>query len=430
MSVDVVVIGGGIAGLVAARDLCEAGRTVTVLEARDRLGGRTWSRVLRGTTAEIELGGTWFARTLQPAVADEITRYELAVRPSGVFERSVWAGSTGVVEGPGPRAAFGPLFAPARPALDDAVAELLASLDENGTYPVGQDVAAADWIDALDVPIETKEILLAWITVIGGGDPRQQSLLIMTADLAGTGFAIEDTLETLRETFMDGTGSLVAALAADVTAEVRLGAVVDRIEQDDDGVRVVLADGSVVDARAAVVAVPLNCLADLTFAPPLPEAKRRAAAERHPGASTKIVALTEHFGPRALGWAWGHPLQGVVAMHEVEGGLLVAGFDGLGRLADPNDPVEIEAALRVFSPEVRVLAVESHDWIGDRFSRGTWLTWRPGWASGITEVLDKPFGRLAFAGSDLAMDGGGYIEGAITSGRDAAVVASSLLRTA
>ena len=113
-------------------------------------------------------------------------------------------------------------------------------------------------------------------------------------------------------------------------------------------------------------------------------------------------------------------------MYDVEGGTLVAGFDGLGRLADPLDPLEVEAALQVFAPETRVIAVDSHDWISDPFSKGTWLTTPPGWG-GVDNELAAPIGRLAFAGSDIAFEGSGYIEGAIISGREAAQHVAQLL---
>jgi monoamine oxidase len=71
-------------------------------------------------------------------------------------------------------------------------------------------------------------------------------------------------------------------------------------------------------------------------------------------------------------------------------------------------------------PAARVLACDSHDWIADPFSKGTWLCWPPGWGSGIVADLAKTQGRVAFAGSDTSIDGAGYIEGAITSGAEAA----------
>ncbi|WP_255483205.1 MULTISPECIES: FAD-dependent oxidoreductase [unclassified Synechococcus] len=89
-TVDVVVIGGGFAGVTAARDLRKRGLNVLVLEARDRLGGRTWSTDRNGF--HVELGGTWIHWT-QPFVWAEKERYCLEIQetPGCVAERVTMA---------------------------------------------------------------------------------------------------------------------------------------------------------------------------------------------------------------------------------------------------------------------------------------------------------------------------------------------------
>ena len=70
-----------------------------------------------------------------------------------------------------------------------------------------------------------------------------------------------------------------------------------------------------------------------------------------------------------------------------------------------------------------------HDWVGDRFSKGTWLSVPPTWFSdGTFDALAVPEGRLAFAGSDIAPEGAGWIEGAVGSGVDAAVYVQTLFK--
>ena len=73
-SVDVVVIGAGFAGLVAARNLKERGFKVMILEARDRVGGRTWSRPFPEAGRSVELGGAWFDANLQIPIREEAER--------------------------------------------------------------------------------------------------------------------------------------------------------------------------------------------------------------------------------------------------------------------------------------------------------------------------------------------------------------------
>ena len=68
MDADVVVIGAGFAGVAAARDLAEAGHRVVVLEARDRIGGRTWYRQIPGTDVWAEYGGMFISRETQPSL--------------------------------------------------------------------------------------------------------------------------------------------------------------------------------------------------------------------------------------------------------------------------------------------------------------------------------------------------------------------------
>ena len=79
---DVIVIGAGFAGLTAARDQRDAGRSVLVLEARDRIGGRTHYNYLEGLDQKVEFGGTWVVPQYQPHVAREVERYGLAYTTS------------------------------------------------------------------------------------------------------------------------------------------------------------------------------------------------------------------------------------------------------------------------------------------------------------------------------------------------------------
>ena len=199
------------------------------------------------------------------------------------------------------------------------------------------------------MPRATQEILLSWMAAVGGGDPGEQSILMLIGDLALTGFPLGASMEDVGESFADGTAALVGALEADIRGEILRGVVVTRVEQDDRSVRVSTEDGGAFEADAAVVALPLNCLTDVAFSPGLDPALARAAEQRHAGRSTKVLAVAEGFGAATIGVGWGHPFQAAVGTREVPGGALVTGFDGVGLIHDPHDP----ARDRGCSPRLR-----------------------------------------------------------------------------
>ena len=88
---------------------------------------------------------------------------------------------------------------------------------------------------------------------------------------------------------------------------------------------------------------------------------------------------------------------------------------------DLSDRDAAGRAVNAHLPDATVVTTDGHDWVTDPYSKGTWLAVPPGWFSdGTFEALEAPEGRLAFAGSDIASEGAGWIEGAIGSGRAAA----------
>jgi monoamine oxidase len=97
---------------------------------------------------------------------------------------------------------------------------------------------------------------------------------------------------------------------------------------------------------------------------------------------------------------------------------------------DLADPAAVAMAVQAHLPSASVVATDGHDWVQDPFSKGTWLAIPPGWFSdGTFERLTDPEGRLVFAGSDIALEGAGWIEGAVASGRTAAAHCARLVGT-
>jgi monoamine oxidase len=422
MDADVVVVGGGFAGIVAARDLRERGRTVTLLEARDRLGGRTWYRPVPGTSLRAEYGGTWFSREVQPALAAEIARYGVAVEPYLEPTRSVWVHDGERREGPAARERLRALLSPVDRQIDDVAAAIEAGDD---ALLASLDVPVTRWIGEVGVPGEAQGYLLTYAAAMGGGPPERMSALTLLLDAADNGYRFDEAFHESGERFADGSVSLVDAIAADAGADVRLRTPVERVRDDGGGVEVDLAGGGSVRAAAAVIALPLNVWADVAFDPPLGATKRRLAEQGHAGRTVKTIAVAEGVAEPFMGHGWGLPIQAAVSLEDTPEGTLVMGFSGAGPI-DPTDRDAVEQALRRFVPDLTVVASDGHDWIGDPYAKGTWLAFPPGWLADFDE-LRVPQGRLAFAGGDIAERGAGWIEGAVASAHAAAERIDALL---
>jgi len=98
---------------------------------------------------------------------------------------------------------------------------------------------------------------------------------------------------------------------------------------------------------------------------------------------------------------------------------------------DGDDPAAVRDAVHRFAPDAGVEATATHDWVADPYAKGTWLAIPPGWTSdGTFAALTDPEPGLAFAGSDIASEGAGWIEGAISSAHAAAAHVLGALRAA
>jgi len=423
---DVVVIGGGFAGLIAARDLRAAGHTVVVLEARDRLGGRTWYRQIPGTGVMAEYGGTWFFAEVHTGLAAEIARYEVPLNPPAVTSSFAWLANGTLRTGPDAIEAVAAAAGDPDGALAGAMNRVRDLLDGSGADPhdivasvADLDVGVEGWLRANGASPDASAFMLAFAAAMGGGDPAHLSLLGMLVDAVEGEYRFGEVVQNLGESFADGTASLVDAIARDADADVRTGSPVVRITSSSDEVRADIAGGGEVRASAAVVALPLHVWVDVAFDPPLDDAKRRAAVGGHGGASTKILAIADGLPAGYLGVGWPAPLQAVMSGDEVPGGRLISGFSGT-RAIRSDDREQVEAALRLFVPHASVSALGGHDWVTDPYSKSTWFAARPGWFDDDPKSRTSPHGRLAFAGSDIAAEGAGWIEGAIVSGHEAA----------
>ena len=421
---DAIVIGGGFAGVTAARELSVAGKAVELLEARDRLGGRTWSS--SWGEHPVELGGGW-VHWFQPHVFAEMTRAGLTLAESS------WARGT----------EYAWLLADGTRRTGDHARRLALATQSFGelerlsarTLPRPHDplfrrdelakvdrLSIGEWLAELDVSEEARAIASGELCGVTHAPLEHAGLTAALRwwSLAGWSSAlIADAAG--RFTIEQGTRALVEAIAGQAPFPLQLGVHVVRIEQDEDGARAIAADGAVHAARRIICAVPLNTLGEIEFAPGLAADKQRAIACGQPSRGSKIWIETRGTRTPILATApGGHPLNYLMSERELPGGQLLVAFCEDAVRMPPDDLERTRAAVEPMWPGLEIVGVHGHDWLADPLAKGTWAAHRPGWYLDHHRALQQPEARVIFAGGDIAEGWAGFIDGAIESGLQAA----------
>ncbi len=423
---DVAVVGGGLAGLSAARELGVSGRHVVVLEARDRLGGRAWFSSFAGT--EVEMGGG-FVHRIQPFIWAELERYGLDVVENPDPERIFQRHDDGVEEA-GPE-----VFASFLASIDTLCEGARTLIPEATAIPTSEAAREADGLslrqklDALDLSPGERDRLDALGSGLSSAPNDRAGFLPIAKSYALADYDADLMLESNgRWTIARGTRALVDAITADVAGDVRMRSVVHGISQTGGGVTIA-TDGGDVSAAAAVVAVPLNTLGSIAFDPPLAPLKQEAAATGSVGLGVKVWAtLSEQYPSSFATGPDRYPL--TYAQTEAvtaDGRPLVLAFGPSAERLPITDHARVAASIEEMLPGAKVDQVGGHDWVRDPFSRGTWAAYAPGtWLRWAPE-LGRPEGRIVFAGSDIAPGWGSYMDGAIETGLRAAREVEAIL---
>jgi monoamine oxidase len=424
---DVIVIGAGIAGLTAARDQRDAGRSVLVLEARDRIGGRTHYGYLAGLDQQVEFGGGWVVPACQPNLAGEAQRYGLEYAKGPVPENHVWHfdGTT--------RHGAAPLSADELPRFERAMSLLVAAaeriewgrpFEEQGLTDL--DIPFAQWLDDNDITGATRELCCSYgAAVCFGAGPDELSALHVLSWTAGFGNRPWPLFTGPMIRLADGTASLYNALADGL--DIRLSTPVTHVAQDDDSVTVTTEDGTSHTACAAVVAVPLNTWGAIDFHPALSAGKQQFTTERLAGHDIKIWVQVRNAPRYVAGMGWNTPLEWLTTEFERQDGSIMVGFAHDEKLLDPTDRDSVARAVRTFVPEAEIVACWSEDWNGSPYSAGTWTAFRPGQITRLAANSRKSEGRLVFATADVAVGFSGWMDGAIESGAAATAALTAIL---
>ncbi len=436
--VNCVVVGAGLAGLRAAETLVAGGATVRVLEAQDRVGGRTRARRIEGV--DHDMGACWIGPT-QDRMYALVERQGLSVHRQHVTGRKVLELGGQVCTWDRSRPALSALHRIELDRVLRRVDKLTARMDPS--HPLA-DPDAHRW-DALTVEGERRKILSrqvrglldAFVRVVFGSEPSELSLLhlLHTLRLAGGVGRLSQTAGgAWQDLVVGGAWQLAPAMAAGLPDPVVTGAPVTRIVQGGYGVRIVTPDGDHLADRV-VVAVPPMGAGRIEYEPLLPSAREQLTQRMPMGASIRCIAVYDRPFWREQGFSGevvcdGAPLTAAMDACSADGtrfallGLSVGqAARRLGRLPEGERGKQVAACFaRWFGEQASdPIGYGDFDWATDRWTRGGPTgVMQPGAWSIAGPALRKPVGRIHWAGAESASVWSGFMEGALESGERAA----------
>lgn len=402
----ITVVGAGAAGLMAALDLEAAGHDVTVLEARNRIGGRIHTvRFDNGLWANA--GAEWLNSSDRIALA-LCDRFGIDLTPKSGFESLVYDGEIESREDD-----FGPLF--------DLVDELVASLgdaDHPWADPVARTLdrlSVSDWLDGL-AGDTTAEARSAFETAIRGEYMVGVDELSMAALVLNRAHMVDDSFAR----FTEGTTALTDAMANALTTEVRLAEPLSAITHTESSVTLSTTRGTY-DCDAVVLALPLPALRSVAVEPTMDF----PWIDQGRGGKLLVPYAERAWTTSAPQSAADFPGEFVYdnASHQKSDAGVLAAYS--------VDVIDDDRVLKAFATWFPTLGAPVADpvqawWSREPESGTTYSAPKPNYLDSL-ERLRKPFGRLYLAGEYTEMKFG-FIEGALVSGRRVASAINGVLR--
>ena len=447
---DVAVVGAGYAGLAAAARIARSGRSVVVLEARDRVGGRVQSLPYRD--AWLDVGGQWVGPT-QDRMLALAAEHGVKVFPTYNDGENVYKRGSGT---PTRYATSGPLgpIPPEVPGAAEAGAAIVALNDMAQRVPRDAPWKAAQAAEWDGQTFETfkqanaaseggKFLLDVGIEAVFAAEPRDVSLLFVLAYIAQAGNAttpgdfnrLLNTAGGAQESRMQGGAQEIPKrIAAALGRSVVLGAPVTRIEQAAGEARITAGATQVV-AHRVIVAMSPAMTARIAHDPPLPGLRDQLTQRFPMGNVIKCQAVYDKpfwrdagLTGQAVGDA--DPVRITFDNTPPGGspGVLLGFIEGhearlwTERPAEERRRAVIESFAAYFGPQAReVRDYVERDWSDEPWSRGCYTGIAPpGVLTDYGERLRRPVGRVHWAGTETATLWQGYMEGAVQSGERAA----------
>jgi monoamine oxidase len=432
ISTDAVIIGAGISGLIAARNLVQAERNVIVLEASPRVGGRLFSKTMPDGTA-FDLGGQWLGPEMwrvMNLVRDlgletfsqvESGRMDLSAQPLTEMDKltqAEWAWFT---------------------------AKLSWLVDQvNVERPSDTPDAAA--LDVMSVEewkrtnLESEYLRHLFDQVVRTEytiEPKDFSMLFLLYSIRSAG-GFEDLIDleggnhTLR--LKAGMQALCTKLADSLGDRVRLNCQAYELEHSAEGVRVI-AEGAIINAKRAIIAIPPNQAQRIDFDPVLPRRRMKLMQRLEMGSVIKCFAIYDRpfWRDRPLkaidpdGLVFDHAMD--ASSHGDAHPALVAFIGGDDAVFWSDRPLEtrrravLENLAMIYGDEALYpREYFDHDWMTEAFIGGGYQCYAPpGVMTNGFEELRLPIGQIHFAGTETAVWYYGYVEGAMEAGERAAL---------
>jgi monoamine oxidase len=440
---DVIVVGAGYAGLSAAQVLQQAGKKFLVLEARDRVGGRVYTKSLPNGTY-VDLGAQWIGPG-QDHMYALLNTYDLQHFPTHDVGKSLlcWDGKRKPYNGLIP-----PLPLPALLSLDRAIKSmnrLARTIDPSAPWqhPKAKQwdsITLQGWMNRTMMSEKAKQLFTIAAQAIYAVHPSEVSFFFaLYYARSGKDF---DTLMNIRQgaqesRILGGADLPARKIAETLSANLRLSHAVKKVTQDAHGV-LVEGDGFQFKTRKLIFALPPVLLQQIHCTPSLPSFKWQLLQRMPMGAVWKCYAIYPTPFWREAG------LNGLVASNaghtrlvfdnspaDASKGILM-GFvladeaRAFSMLNDAQRKASILASLvSYFGPEAEAIeAYTDHGWQEEEWSRGCYAAMMgPHTLSTMGMHLRTPVGHLHFAGTETAEEWNGYMEGAVRSGyREARLV--------
>ena len=434
---DVVIIGAGATGLTAAAALTKAGRSVIVLEARDRVGGRLWTNAIDGQMFEI--GGQWVSPD-QTALIDTLAELGLDTYSRYREGESVYIGPDGEA-----KRFTGEIF----PASEETQAEIERLIEVLDGLVAETDVAAPwthpraaefdhisfrRWLEDQTSDAEAVENISLFIADAMLTKPSHSfSLLqaLLMAASAGSFSHLVDADFILDKRVVGGLQQVPLTLAAQLGNDVLLNQPVTTIEWGEDGVVVRTASVEVAAAQV-IVAVPPNLYSRIDYVPALPRLRQQQFQHQSLGLVIKVHATyeTPFWREDGLSATAFSPYQIVHEAydntnHGETRGTLV-GFvsdekaDALFTLsAEERKQRILESLAAYYGPKALSPTVYyESDWAAEEWTQGAYASsFDLGGLTRYGAMQLEPIGPIRFGSSDLAAEGYQHVDGAIRVGK-------------